>query len=98
MPPEQLQRLPFDHRVDVFAYGVTAYELLAGRKPFEGDSPRAILARQLDRSDFVPPRALNPDIPAALEKAILRCLENDPARRYPDMSVLLHELKARLYI
>jgi serine/threonine protein kinase len=99
MAPEQLLRKPIDHRVDVFAYGVTAYELLAGRKPFEGDSPKAILHAQVDRDGvFLSPRELNPDIPLALEKSILRCLEADPDKRYPDLSMLVHELKTTLYV
>ena len=97
--PEQLLRQPFDHRVDIFAYGVTAYELLTGRKPFAGESPQDILRRQLDRSlDFVLPRELNPDIPAGLEKIILKCLERDMEKRYPYMSVLVRDLQTTLYI
>ena len=76
----------------------TAYEVLAGRKPFEGDSPREILARQLDRSDFVTPRELNPEIPPVLEKSILKCLERDPDKRHPIISVLVLELKSALYV
>src|SRR5437868_8235761 len=74
MAPELLQRQVFDHRADIFAYGVTAYELLAGQKPFEGETPDEILRKQLDRSqDFVTPRQRNEEIPFALEKAILKC-------------------------
>ncbi len=99
MAPEQLLRQPIDHRVDIFAYGVTAYELLTGQKPFDGSTPDDILRLQLDRSpQFAPPRALNPDIPAALEKTILKCLETSPDQRYPIMSVLVHELKTTLYV
>jgi serine/threonine-protein kinase len=99
MAPEQLQRQPFDHRVDIFAYGVTAYELLAGQKPFAGDTPREILRKQLDRSlGFTPPRELNPEIPPALEKTILKCLERDADKRHPIVSVLVHELKTALYV
>jgi len=99
MAPEQIRRQPIDHRVDIFAYGVSAYELLTGRKPFSGDSPEEILRKQLDRSlDFIFPRELNADIPAALEKAILKCLERDPEKRYPYMSVLVRDLQAALYV
>ena len=99
MAPEQLQREPMDHRVDIFAYGVTAYELLTGQKPFSGDTPDEILRKQLNREyDFQPPRALNPDIPPALEKTILKCLEIDPNKRHPIMSVLVHELQSALYV
>ena len=99
MAPEQLLRQPIDHRVDIFAYGVTAYELLTGRKPFAGDTPDEILRKELDRSsDFVAPRELNPDIPAALEKAILKCIERDPDKRYPITSLLVLDLKSTLYV
>src|SRR5256885_2614390 len=68
MAPELLQRQVFDHRADIFAYGVTAYELLSGQKPFEGDTPDEILRKQLDRSqDFLSPRQLNEEIPFGLE-------------------------------
>lgn len=98
MAPEQLQREAFDHRVDIFAYGVTAYELLTGQKPFQGDTPEEILRRQLDRSGFVGPRELNPGIPLAVEKSILKCLDRDMDKRHPIVSVLVLELKAALYV
>jgi serine/threonine-protein kinase len=99
MAPEQLRRQPLDHRVDLFAYGVTAYELLTGRKPFDGATPDEILRQQLDRSaGFASPRELNGDIPPALEKTILRCLERDPDKRHPIASLLVHELQSALYV
>ncbi len=98
MAPEQLQREAFDHRVDIFAFGVTAYELLTGQKPFQGDTPEEILRKQLDRTGFVAPRELNPGIPPAVDKSILKCLERDMDKRHPIVSVLVLELKAALYV
>lgn len=100
MAPEQLMRRPIDHRTDIFAYGVAAYELLTGRKPFPGETPKEVLKRQLeDRStSFVPLRDVNEDVPFALEKAILKCLEADPEKRYPHMSVLVRDLETSLYL
>lgn len=98
MSPEQLAREPVDHRADIWAYGVSAYELLTHRKPFPGDSADSVFRAQRDRSDFIPPRRLNPDIPPALERILMRCLEQDPAMRYPSMSVLTHELRKALYL
>ena len=99
MAPEQIRRQPLDQRADIFAYGVSAYELLTNRKPFPADAPEEILRRHFDRSiDFVAPRELNPDIPAALEKAVLKCLERDADKRYPYMSVLVRDLQAVLYV
>jgi len=98
MAPEQLLRQPFDHRADIFAYGATAYELLTGEKPFGADTPSEILRNQVDRSAFQAPRDINPEIPANLEKVILKCLEKDPDKRYPIASVLVHDLETILYV
>ena len=98
MAPEQLQRKPIDPRADIFAYGVAAYELLANRKPFDGESPAEILAHQLDLSGPVPLREHNPDVPPALEKTVMKCIERDPERRYPFMSVLVRDLQDALYV
>ncbi len=98
MAPEQLLREPVDHRADIWAFGVSAYELLTLRKPFPSDSPDEILRHQLDRSEFLPPHEINPDIPVSLDRIINRCLERDPARRHPITSVLVHDLKTALYM
>jgi serine/threonine protein kinase len=98
MAPEQLQQQPIDARVDIFAYGVAAYELVTNHKPFPGDTPAEILAAQLDNSSPIPVREHNADIPLALEKVILKCLARDPDRRYPFMSVLVRDLQAALYV
>src|SRR6266404_2512343 len=91
MAPEQLLGQPLSHHVDIFSYGVGAYELLTNQKPFPGDTPAEILRKQLDRSSFVAPRQLNSDLPLPLEKVILRCLETQPERRYPFIGVMVRE-------
>ena len=98
MAPEQLLRRPIDQRVDIFSYGVSAYELLTNNKPFPGESPQEVLRQQLDRNNFISPREHNPDIPLALEKAIMKSLEREPNQRHPIVSVLVLELKAALYV
>lgn len=98
MAPEQLLGQPISNRVDIFSFGVAAYELVTYQKPFPGDTPTDILKRQLDRSEFIPPRAHNPDIPQALERVILKCIEKEPERRYPLVGVMARELKAALYV
>lgn len=98
MSPEQLLRQPIDHRLDIFAYGVTAFELLTSQKPFPGETAEDILRLQLDRSGFKTPREINPDIPVAMEKIILKCLEQNPEKRYPFTSVLVRDLQAALYV
>jgi serine/threonine-protein kinase len=66
-------------------------------KPFPGDTPDEILRKQLN-DELTPPRELNSDIPPALEKIILKCLERDLEERYPYMSVVVRDLQAALYV
>ena len=96
MPPEQLQHQAIDHRVDIYAYGVTAYELLTSRKPFAGDSA-AEISRKQQSGTVVPPSEYN-EIPPGLEKIVLKCLERDPDKRYPHASVLVRDLQEVLYV
>lgn len=98
MSPEQILRQPVDHRVDIFAFGVAAYELLTFEKPFPGTSPDEVLKAQLDRTAFLKPREHNPAIPVRLEQIVLKCLETLPDQRYPFTSVLLRDLQAALYV
>jgi len=98
MAPEQLLRKPIDHHVDIFAFGVSAYELLTGSKPFPGETPDEVLRQQLDPHFLKAPREINPDIPAALEKTILKALDRDPAKRHPILTVLVRELESSLYV
>ena len=98
MAPEQLQRAGIDGRADIFAFGVSAYELLTNKKPFPGESPGEILAAQLQDSGPVPLRELNPDVPPPLEKVVMKCLEREPERRQAFTGVLLRELQNALYV
>lgn len=98
MAPEQLQGKPISASVDIFAFGVAAYELLTNHKPFPGETPNKLLHQMLDRSSFVAPRELNADLPPALEKIILKCLEAEPERRYPFIGIMVRELQTALYV
>ena len=97
MAPEQLLRNPVDHRADIFAYGVTAYEVLTFEKPFDGASAQEILQKQID-GQLTRPREINPDIPEGMEGIILKCLQVDMEVRYPHISVLVHDLQTVLYV
>lgn len=98
MAPEQLKRDGIDARTDIFSYGVTAYELLTSQKPFPGDTPQEILAAQLQSSGPTPVREINPDVPPALERVVMKCLERDPDRRYPVSGLLARDLQNALYV
>jgi serine/threonine protein kinase len=98
MAPEQLKREPLDARADIFAFGVAAYELLTNHKPFPGETPAEILAAQMEPGGPIAPREHNSDVPSALEKVILKCLEREPDRRYPFMGILVRDLQNVLYV
>jgi serine/threonine-protein kinase len=81
MAPEQIAADPnADYRVDIYAFGVTAYEMLAGKGPFHGRPPHALLAAHLSE-DPPPLTEARPDVPAALASLVMRCLEKDADRR-----------------
>lgn len=96
MSPEQAEGRKVDARTDIFSFGAMLYEMVTGRRPFAADSRLSILARIL-KDDPTPPSQLNPSLPVDVEKAILRCLRKDPARRYQtmaDLKVTLEDLLA----
>ena len=81
MPLEMLLGKPFDGRVDQFALGVIVYEVLTGKKPFEGDSP-ADYAVAMSTAEATPLRQLNPEISEQLSRAVQRALSSDPEKRF----------------
>lgn len=84
--PEQIRGAELDVRTDVYAVGATLFTLVMGRAPFVGDA-LAVTAQIV--SDPPPsPRELNHRVPADLDAIILKCLEKDPARRFPDLESL----------
>ncbi len=95
MSPEQAEGKPVDVRTDVFSFGVLLYEMVTGRRAFEGGSHLATLTAIL-RDEPPPPSEIAAQVPAELEKIVQRCLRKDPARRPQHMSDLrlaLDELK-----
>ncbi len=89
--PEQVRGEPFDEQSDLYAVAATLYALLTGQAPFQGGDPTATLARIV--SDDPPPmRRLRADLPAALDRVVLRGLERDRARRWRDLEALRRAL------
>ena len=91
MSPEQFSGSPVDHCSDQFAFGVVLYEMLSGRPPFDGPSVAAIMGAVV-LNQPAPLRQLRPEVPAALDRIINRCLAKDPADRFPSTSGLASEL------
>jgi serine/threonine protein kinase len=93
MPPEQFTGVPIDGRADLFSLGVILYWLATGDKPFAGDTITAV-SYKIVHSEPAPPRRINPAVPVALERIIMKCLEKDPATRYATGEVLAADLAA----
>ena len=95
MAPEQIRGLKaVDHRADIYAVGVLMFRALVGRWPFHGDTSTATMIAHINRP--IPRfRDVSPDVvvPAGLEEVVLRCLEKDPSRRYPDVRSLMEALR-----
>jgi Tol biopolymer transport system component len=95
MSPEQAEGKKVDARSDIFSFGAVLYEMLSGRKAFEGDSKVSTLAA-IVKQEPKPIRQLVAATPLDLEKIINRCLRKDPARRFQhmgDVKVEIEELK-----
>ena len=93
MSPEQARGLPVDKRSDVFSFGVLLYEMVTGKAPFSGPTITDTLTAIL-RDRQAPVATLNPDVPAELERILIRCLEKNPKDRYQDTGHLVSDLRA----
>ena len=92
LSPERLAGKPVDARSDIFAFGVVLYELLAGARPFTGDTDPDILYAILHNAPK-PLSEARPDSPVELRLVVEKALEKDPADRYQSMREALVDLK-----
>src|SRR5207248_275108 len=95
MPPEQLRGDPLDRRTDVFALGIVLYEMVAGRRPWEGDSDVSLIG-QIMTEEPPPLSTLRPDAPAGLTAVLDRALAKDREARYSSCHDLQADLEALL--
>ena len=93
MPPEQFTGAPVDGRADIFSLGVVLYWMATGEQPFPGESMTAV-SYKVVHTDPVPPRKLNPSVPAKLDAIIMKCLAKSPADRYQTGDELALDLSA----
>lgn len=94
LPPETLNAELVDERTDIYAFGVTCYELFTGHKPFEGLTPDESKRLQLDPSQK--PKSFhnhNVSVPARIERLIFKCLAHQHDDRYPSMSLVQRDIE-----
>ncbi len=92
MSPEQVRGLPLDRRSDIFAIGTMLYECMTGERLFQGETDFSTLEK-VRNVDIQAPRAINPNIPEAIEKVILKALAKDVDDRYQWCSEMLADLQ-----
>ena len=91
MSPEQVQDKEVSYHTDIYSLGVVMYQMLTGKLPFRASS-KASLLYQVVNMPAVPPSTFRREVPAELDRLVLRCLEKDPAARFPTWGDFSREL------
>lgn len=93
--PEQARGGYSDEKSDIYSMGITLFEMLTGRVPFNGDTTVAIAIKQI-QEEMPSPREFVPEIPVSVERIVLKCTQKSPDRRYQSMPELIEDLKKAL--
>jgi Tol biopolymer transport system component/predicted Ser/Thr protein kinase len=92
MAPEQVEGKEADNRSDLFSFGAVVYEMVTGKRAFEGKSQASLIAAILERQP-VPMSSLQPMSPPALDRVVTKCLSKNPDRRWQTARDLHDELQ-----
>ncbi len=90
MAPELFEGKSDDPKIDIYAFGITMYEVFTHTVPFDG-KPSEIILKHIKEEAKIP-SLINPEIPQALDKIIMKCIEKKPERRYKSMISLIEDL------
>lgn len=93
--PEQARGGFSDFTSDIYSFGITLYEMCAGRVPFDGETTVSVALMHI-QNELVPPSVYNPAIPAAVESIILKCAQKRMDKRYQSATELIADLKRAL--
>ena len=91
LSPEQVQRGLSDMRSDIYSLGIVLFEMLTGKKPFDGESPIQIAYMHVNEN-ISKPSTLNPSIPAELDEIVLKAAANNPDKRFKDAGAMQEQV------
>ena len=89
--PEQAKGGRVDNRSDIYSLGIVMYEMIAGRVPYDGESPVSVAIQHIN-GGAAKPSVFNPNIPTGLEQIILKSMALAPAERYATATAMLYEM------